>query len=65
MKRDEDRARYRSAQSSAVKGLVTFRGRGLFLCSLAYSDSPAASRAYRFTSLIFLLSVFGVPPSGV
>jgi hypothetical protein len=31
----------------------------------AYSRSPAASRAYRLTSLIFLSSVFGVPPSGV
>jgi hypothetical protein len=30
-----------------------------------YSDSPAASRVYRFTSLVFLLSVFGLPPSGV
>jgi hypothetical protein len=32
---------------------------------IAYSSSPAASRPYRFFSLIFLLSVFGVPPSGV
>jgi hypothetical protein len=31
----------------------------------AYSDSPAASRAYRFTSLIFLSSVFEAPPVGV
>jgi hypothetical protein len=36
-----------------------------FSCDIAYSRSPAASRAYRFTSLIFVLSVFGSPPSGV
>jgi hypothetical protein len=36
-----------------------------FSSDIAYSLSPAASRAYRFTSLIFLSSVFGVPPVGV